>query len=211
MAKKVRAVKKPKIFKEPKKVGRKSINAMRSEILDNLQATAQRVDDVYIKRMPNYLQITEKKLEDNGIVDLKKAFAKSSKKRKTKGGGWYLIVPIRIKTSQMSKKTYQDMRSLYIPESGGQASTLTDYLQAIDKGRDIKHPSLIPQKPQDTMTKVRKKNKKQASYFVFRTISNKSPANAWVLNRDKATSERFSDTTMKNIRALMNWKMKNLR
>ena len=84
MARKVRAVKKPKIFKNSKQVGRKTISSMKSQVLDNLQATAQKVDNVYIKRMPNYLEITERKLEEKGVVDLKKAFAQSNKKRKKK-------------------------------------------------------------------------------------------------------------------------------
>ena len=84
MAKKVKATKKPTIFKNGKQVSRKTIDSMRSDILDKLQATAQQVDDVYIKRMPTYLEVTEKKLEEKGVIDLKKAFAKSSKKRRTK-------------------------------------------------------------------------------------------------------------------------------
>lgn len=211
MARKVRAIKKPKIFKNSKQVGRKTISSMKSQVLDNLQATAQKVDNVYIKRMPNYLEITERKLEEKGVVDLKKAFAKSNKKRKKKDGGWYLIVPIRIKTTQMSKKTYQDMRKLEVPDSPGHVTSLTDYLEAINNNREIEHPSMIPNKPKNNMTKVRKKSKKQSSYFIFRTISNTSPSNAWVLNREKVNSQNFSKTTLKNVKALMNWKMKNIR
>lgn len=211
MAKKVKATKKPTIFKNGKQVSRKTIDSMRSDILDKLQATAQQVDDVYIKRMPTYLEVTEKKLEEKGVIDLKKAFAKSSKKRRTKNGGWYLIVPIRIKTSRMNRDTYQDMRKLQIPSGKSSASSLTSYLQAVSKGRNITHPSMKPKAPSNNMTKVRRKPKKKASYFIFRTVSSKSPSSAWVLNRDKVNSDNFSKTTLNNVKNLMNWKMRNIR
>lgn len=54
---------------------------MRSDILDKLQATAQQVDDVYIKRMPTYLEVTEKKLEEKGVIDLKKPLLNLLKKK----------------------------------------------------------------------------------------------------------------------------------
>lgn len=198
----------PKLFKDKnyKNKVRKTVDGMRSEILDNLQATAQRVDNVSVKRMPNYLQITEKKLEKQGVVDLKKAFAHSSKKKRTKNGGWYLVVPIRIKTSRMNRSTYQDMRSL---ETGNtrQATKITDYLEG--RRKQPSHPALQPQQPSGNMTKV--KRGKKSSYFVFRTVSSKSPANSWTLNRDKVNGNNFSKTTLKNVQRLMNWKMKNLK
>ncbi|WBF81225.1 hypothetical protein FMLHJGGC_00174 [Staphylococcus phage BSwM-KMM1] len=66
--------KRPNLFKNKnyKQVGRKTIDGMRSEVLDKLQATAQQVENTSIKRMPTYLQVTEKKLENDGVVDLKK-------------------------------------------------------------------------------------------------------------------------------------------
>ncbi|QQV88484.1 hypothetical protein [Staphylococcus phage ZCSS1] len=198
----------PKMFKEPKKVGRRAISAIQGEILDNLQQTAMRVDDVYIKRMPNYLEITERKLEEKGVVDLKKAFATSSKKKRTKDGGWYLVVPIRLKTSKMSRKTYQDLRKLETPS--GQKTTLTDYLEGLEKNQ-VTHASMVPNTPYKNTTKIKRKKDRSASYFMFRTVSNKSPANAWVLNRDKVNKDNFSNTTMKHVQSLMKWKMNNLK
>lgn len=197
----------PKMFKQKnyKQQGRKTIDGMRSDILDNLQALAQQVDNTSIKRMPTYLQITESKLEKEGVVDLKKAFARSSKKKKSRDGGWYLIVPIRIKTSRMNNKTYQDMRSLKVGSSGS-VSKITDYLEG--RRKNTSHPSMKPKPASGNMTKVKKG--RQSSYFVFRTVSSKSPANSWILNRDKVNSNNFSKTTLKQVQQLMNWKMKNL-
>lgn len=197
----------PKMFKQKnyKQQGRKTIDGMRSDILDNLQALAQQVDNTSIKRMPTYLQITESKLEKEGVVDLKKAFARSSKKKKSRDGGWYLIVPIRIKTSRMNNKTYQDMRSLKVGSSGS-VSKITDYLEG--RRKNTVHPSMKPKPASGNMTKVKKG--RQSSYFVFRTVSSKSPANSWILNRDKVNSNNFSKTTLKQVQQLMNWKMKNL-
>lgn len=200
--------KRPKMFKDPKQVGRRSISAIQGQILDNLQQTAMRVEDVYIKRMPNYLEITERKLEEKGVVDLKKAFASSSKRRPTKDGGWYLIVPIRIKTSKMNKKTYQDLRKLQTPT--GMNTTLTDYLEGLEKNQ-VTHASMVPNKPSGNVTKIKRKKDKKASYVMFRTVSNKSPANAWVLNRDKVNSDNFSNTTMKHVQSLMKWKLNNIK
>ncbi|AFO70728.1 hypothetical protein BH792_gp032 [Staphylococcus phage Stau2] len=198
----------PKLFRDKsyKNVGKRTVDAMRSDILDRLQATALQVDNVSVKRMPTYLQITEKKLEKKGVIDLKKAFAHSSKKKKTKDGGWYLTVPIRIKTSKMNNKTYQDLRSLKIDSSSNSVSTLTDYLEG--RRSNISHPSLNPASKSSRITKVR--NGKKSSYFMFRTVSSKSPASSWILNRDKVNENNFSKTTLKYVRNLMNWKIKNL-
>ncbi|QQO38137.1 hypothetical protein SPJ221_85 [Staphylococcus phage vB_SauH_SPJ2] len=198
----------PKLFrgKNYKNIGKRTVDAMRSDILDRLQATALQVDNVSVKRMPTYLQITEKKLEKQGVIDLKKAFAHSSKKKKTKDGGWYLTVPIRIKTSKMNNKTYQDLRTLKIDSSSNSVSTLTDYLEG--RRSNISHPSLKPASKSSRITKVR--NGKKSSYFMFRTVSSKSPASSWILNRDKVNENNFSKTTLKYVRNLMNWKIKNL-
>ncbi|WAW11948.1 hypothetical protein [Staphylococcus phage SAP6] len=198
----------PKLFRDKnyKNIGKRTVDAMRSDILDRLQATALQVDNVSVKRMPTYLQITEKKLEKKGVIDLKKAFAHSSKKKRTKDGGWYLTVPIRIKTSKMNNKTYQDLRSLKIDSSSNSVSTLTDYLEG--RRSNISHPSLKPASKSSRITKVR--NGKKSSYFMFRTVSSKSPASSWILNRDKVNENNFSKTTLKYVRNLMNWKIKNL-
>lgn len=198
----------PKIFKEPSKVGRKAIKAMTTEILDELQETAIRQDNVAVKRMPNYLVITEKKLEEKGVIDLKKAFSHSTKKKSSKAGGWYLTIPIRLKTSNMSKKTYRDLRGLDV-KAPGQKTVLSEYLYELNK-KEITHPALQPKPPSKNVTKVRKKGSKNASYFIFRTVSNKSPANSWMLNRDKVNSNNFSNTNLKNVTSLMRWKMNNM-
>ncbi|BBI90209.1 phage protein [Staphylococcus phage MR003] len=198
----------PKLFRDKsyKNVGKRTVDAMRSDILDRLQATALQVDNVSVKRMPTYLQITEQKLEKKGVIDLKKAFARSSKKKRAKDGGWYLTVPIRIKTSKMNNKTYQDLRSLKIGSSSNSVSTLTDYLEG--RRNNISHPSLKVPSSNGRITKVR--NGKKSSYFMFRTVSSKSPASSWILNRDKVNENNFSKTTLKYVRNLMNWKIKNL-
>lgn len=200
--------KRPKMFKDTKRVGRQSIASMTNDVLNDLQATAMRVDNVYVKRMPKYLEITEKKLESKGVVDLKKAFASSTKKKYSKDGSWYLTIPIRIKTSSMSKKTYQDLRTLQVG-SGSSKTIKTNYIQELAK-KDITHPAMIPQPPHKNTTKHVPRRGKRASYFVFRNVSSKSPSNSWILNRDKVNSDNFSKTTLSNIDRLMNWKMKNI-
>lgn len=203
----------PKLFKgdQPKKVGRKAINDMRADILDNLQLVAQSAsdDDVYIKRMPNYLEVTEKQLEKQGVIDLKKAFAKSPKRKPKKDGGWYLIVPIRIKAKSLSRKAYVDLRKAKIPEGAKSVSKITDYLDG--RRRAVSHPSLKPKPMSKTTSRVRTKNKNKSGYMIFRTVSNTSPANAWILNRDKVTNKNFSKTTLRNIERLMKWKLENMK
>jgi len=207
MPKKITAVK-PKIFKEPKRVGRRAIASMTNEVLNELQATAMRVDDVYVKRMPKYLEITEKQLEKKGVVDLKKAFASSPKRKIGKDGTWHLTIPIRIKTSNMSKKTYHDLRTLDLGNKSSK-TIQTNYIQELAK-KEISHPALVPQPPHRNTTKTRSRKSKRASYFIFRTVSAKSPANSWMLNRDRVNQDNFSKTTMLNVQRLMDWKMKNI-
>lgn len=203
----------PSLFKgdQPRKVGRKAINEMRAEILDNLQVVAQSAsdEDVYIKRMPNYLEVTEKQLEKQGVIDLKKAFAKSSKRKPKKDGGWYLIVPIRIKAKSLNRKAYHDLRKAQIPSGAKSVTKVTDYLDG--RRRAVTHPALKPQPMSKNTTRFKTKNKKQSGYAIFRTVSNTSPANSWILNRDKVTNKNFSKTTIRNIERLMKWKLENMK
>ena len=106
----------------------------------------------------------------------------------------------------MNNSTYQDMRKLKVGTNTGSVSKITDYLEG--RRKNVSNPSMKPEPMTHNMTKV--KRGKQSSYFIFRTVSSKSPASSWILNRDKVNGNNFSKTTLKNVKQLMNWKMKNL-
>ena len=55
-----------------------------------------------------------------------------------------------------------------------------------------------------------KENSKKSTYVMFRTVSNKSPASSWVVNKGKINDENFSKTTLKHIDYLAKWRAKNL-
>lgn len=163
--------------------------------------------DVEVKRMPRYLQVTQRKMKEQGVIDLKPYFSRSSKAKPKKGGGWYLIVPIRVKTNKMQSSLYKKLNQLKPKQT--YANTIASYLEATNSsGKKYTNPQ--PNKYQGNITKVQKENSKKSTYVMFRTVSNKSPASSWVVNKGKINDENFSKTTLKHIDYLAKWRAKNL-
>ena len=69
---------------------------------------------ISVNSQPNYLKVTSHRASNKGLLDLKPYFANSPKAKHTKNGGWYLIVPIRRKTRDMSYQLYQQAKNIDI-------------------------------------------------------------------------------------------------
>ncbi|BCK59769.1 hypothetical protein [Staphylococcus phage vB_SauH_DELF3] len=192
--------------KNPKNPRPDTSDGMRSEVLDNVQATAPKVENTSIKRKPTWVQATEKKQDKEGVVDLKKALAHSSKKKTSTDIGWYLTVPISIKTTKIYNSTYLDLRSLKIDSPSNLVFNITDILEG--RRNTVVLSSMKPEPMTNNMTKVNEG--KQHSYFITGTVSSKSPVSWRIQSRDKVNEKNFSKTTLKTVKQLPNWKMKNL-
>lgn len=198
----------PALFTHPQKILGDLTRAMVDEILSDAEDTALR-SGAEVKRMPNYLQVTESRMAKNGVIDLKPFFARSSKKKYNKQGQWYMYIPISMKTRDMSRRLYDELRA--VPTTGKSKTVAMDYLYDrrkqspavanINYNPKSKNVTIIPQK-------WGKGTRNQ--YVAFRTVNANSPANSWIINRSKVSNDNMSKTMLANIDRLMKWKMKNL-
>ena len=125
------------------------------------------------------------------FIDLKPGFRNSSKARPKRGGGWYLIVPMRQSAQKLKaeapRSLWDQMQSMQFGETGalGDVSQGINYLaQAVQKqfGADRVNPYNFKS---SNITRVAAKsgNGTRGQYIAFRTVSDKSPNNSWVIER----------------------------
>lgn len=168
-------------------------------------ATQGQPENVKVKRRPKYVEVTQKRLDNLGVIDLKPFFAASPKRRDKEGGGWYLIVPIKRSAKSMSRRSYEQVRGFKTtPEEKN--TVIADYMY--DRRR-TSGASMLNYEPKSKRMDKISQGKKRHSYVAFRTVSSSSPANSWILNRDKVNEKDTSKTFVDNVNRLMAWKMKN--
>lgn len=199
----------PKLFKTedaPKRAMAKVATALiQSTLSAGAEAAKNAPKDVEVKVMPKYLQVTAKRMEKLGVIDLKPYFAASSKKKMKPGGGWYLRIPIKRTARGMSRRAYEQLRAIDISPAT-QKTVISDYLYDRRKVSDAKMLNYKPKSNNIDKIKVRKN---RHSYVAFRTVSDKSPASSWIINRDRINVDDTSKTFVRNVNKLMTWKMKN--
>ncbi|AYJ75161.1 hypothetical protein BSP36_074 [Bacillus phage BSP36] len=200
----------PKLFQSnaaTKKTMQKFGNALVQKTLDAGMEAARGAlpNDVEVSRKPKYLQITEKRANKRGVIDLKPYFMRSSHKKVSKKGGWYLTVPIAIKKKQMSRRMYDQLRAVNM-SSNTQKTVISDYLY--DRRKLSEAPDLNYTPKTNNVTKQRIGRNRHA-YVAYRTVSSKSPANSWIINRSRVNESDTSKTFVRNVGKLMRWKMKN--
>lgn len=204
------ARKRPKIFQSEANM-KKAMNNLGDNLVSNaLDSTAKSLasnlpEGMEIKRKPKYLELTENRLNSLGVIDLKPYFARSSKRKNRKGGGWYLTVPIRRRARGMSRRMYEQLRAIDIAPSQ-RKTVISDYMYDNRKTSDATMLNYTPRSK--NITKIRSGTNRH-DYIAFRTVSDKSPANSWIINRDRVTVSNTSKTFVANVNRLMKYNMKN--
>jgi hypothetical protein len=204
----------PRLFKSPEatKTAMQNLgNRLVQETLDSgMKAIVNaRPEKIKAERKPKYLKLTEERTEKLGVIDLKPFFARSSKRKMKADGGWYLTIPISYKARQMKKdnrKMYEQLRAV---DLGGdsQRTVISDYLYDRRRTSDSNLLNYTPKS--SNITKIRT-GKNRHDYVAFRTVSDKSPANSWIINRGKVNEKDTSKTFIRNVNRLMKWKMRGL-
>lgn len=156
-------------------------------------------------------------VDEGGPIDLKPFFRRSQKARKTEKGGWYLVVPMRIKTyssrksteaGRMSNRQYRETLSKFKelgPSHGKTQTIVSDYLY--DNRRpgselfpELNYEPLSKEKGGYQISATQDERTGFRQYVAFRTVSDKSPANSWILNRETATETNLT----RDIRRIIN-------
>lgn len=201
----------PRLFTDTRGV---LTNLAQAVVTDTLQegadyAVEQGMD---VKQMPTYLEITEKRMEKHGVIDLKPYFKNSSKKKINKEGNWYLYIPISVKTRKISRRAYDELRAQPTPgEVGGKANLYTQYLY--DRRRVSPAVPSLNYKPKSHRVTAYDRAwgaGTRREYIAFRTVNKDSPPNSWIVNRGNVNEDQMSKTLLANIERLMKWKLSNL-
>jgi hypothetical protein len=205
-----RQAQRPRLFKNenaPKKVMRNFGDGLVNKTLDSTMKSIKQQEpkNISAERKPKYIKLTEQRMESLGVIDLKPFFAKSGKAKKKADGGWYLRVPIRRTKRSMSRRMYEQLRG-FDTQPGESRTVISDYLY--DRRKESSSDLLNYTPVSNNITKITGANGR-SSYVSFRTVSDKSSANSWIINREKVTEENTSKTFVKNVSRLMNWKMRN--
>ncbi|QQO40612.1 hypothetical protein 015DV002_175 [Bacillus phage 015DV002] len=166
---------------------------------------SSRPNDIEVIRKPKYLEVTEARLNKLGVIDLKPYFAHSSKKKMKKDGGWYLKIPISRKKKGMSRRMYDQLRQVNISPNN-QRTVVSDYLYDRRRNSDA---TMLNYKPKSKNITKQRIGKNRHSYTAYRTVSDKSPASSWIINRSRVNTDDTSKTFIKNVDRLIKWKMKN--
>lgn len=193
------------ILNNPSKFLGEAKKAVQEEVLQEVAGAIQS-DDVAVTVMPEYLQITERRLNSMGVIDLKPSFARSSKKKYAKDGHWYMFIPIQLKVRNMPRKSYDELRSM--PMRGNRDTvTLSDIIDSRRGKSSLDNWNVKAKGKKVNRTKT---GKGRTSYNIFRTVNQYSPPNSWIIGRDKISEDNLSKTAYENARRLMDWKIKNI-
>lgn len=193
------------ILKDPSRYFREASKEVQKEVLNSVANEVQS-DSVAVTVMPNYLEITDRRLNNMGVIDLKPYFARSPKKKIAKDGHWYMYIPISVKTRDMPRRQYDELRGVAMR---GQSDTVS--LSGImDTRRTKSQLSSWNRRAEGTNITRTKTPGGRTTYTMFRTVNANSPANSWIIGRDKINKDDLSKTAYENARRLMDWKLKNL-
>lgn len=201
----------PPLFQDPRGM---LTNLARAVVEDTLQEGANYAveEGMDVKQMPTYLEVTEKRMERHGVIDLKPYFQNSSKRKINKEGNWYLFIPISVKTRGISRRAYDELRAQPTPGVAGEQTTMyTKYLY--DRRKTSPSVPSLNYKPRSNRVTAYDREwgaGTRREYIAFRTVNKDSPPNSWIVNRGRANEDQMSKTLLANMERLMQWKLKNL-
>lgn len=141
------------------------------------------------------MEATIGKLTNRGVIDMKPFFMRSSKVKRKKNGGWYLVIPIKMSSRNIIKTSgravYDRVVKSFSDLEPGNMSTL-DIKGLLNKQTSVNTiSSLQPGKPTENITAT-KGSSGRNSYVAFRTVSDKSSPTSWVLGRENVNNYNTS-------------------
>lgn len=159
----------------------------------------------------NRMEVTIGRLSKLGVIDMKPFFMRSSKVKRKKNGGWYLVIPINMSSRGIIKNSgrgvYDRVVKTFSELEPGTSATVN-----IDGLLKRQYPyetinSLQPQAPSGNLTATKKPNGRN-SYVAFRTVSDKSAPTSWVLNRNNVNNDNTSPNFEHEIGVLIRKRIK---
>jgi hypothetical protein len=150
-----------------------------------------------------YLDVEfDKQDSAGGVIDLKNGFEHGNSVRKKAKGGWYTIVPISYKVNQLSHSAYQQVKQLRNSQLN------STYIDILYGGKQLTDSSLsefgiTEQIHGGNLTRI-SEGATRGAYFAFRTVSDKSDTNSWLLLRDRAKAQAKENEQLRQIGEAIN-------
>lgn len=188
--------------------------AYRSGILSDT-AKALTTSGAQVKIDSKRLTATIGTLANRGVIDLKPLFRNSPKAKQKKNGGWYLIIPMSISSRDLQKtsgrKTYDAIREAFSSLGPNEEATLNfDGLFSRSYTPDTLSP-LVPPAPSGSLTAIKSDSGKRTSYIAYRTVSDKSSPQSWVINRKNVNDNNTSQRLEHEVGVLIRKRMREYR
>lgn len=169
---------------------------------DMRKALIDRFGSDKVKRFKNTVTVYEESVgRSDKLIDMKPYFRNSRKAKRSSTGGWYMVVPIRRYTNRkLSGKTKGMSKRLYnaLNRAENNSTVVSDYLYTNRKMSAI--PELNYEPRSKTINKMKNPRGRGSIYVAFRTVSDRSPANSWIINRDKEDPDNMSDEARRIVR-----------
>lgn len=152
----------------------------------------------------------EAKKQGAQFIDLKPYFARSSKAKHTKDGGWYMVIPIQRGAPELRSAYGRSLWDTISHTNYGETSSQGDVSRLQEKlgvSPSATIPELAYKWKSNNVTRVKwGSSGKRGRYIQFRTVSNKSDPNSWIVGRQTLNEETpgieqlapYISTIMKN-------------
>lgn len=152
----------------------------------------------------------EAKKQGAQFIDLKPYFARSPKAKHTKDGGWYMVIPIQNGAPELRSAYGRSLWDTISHTNYGETSSQGDVSRLQEKlgvSPSATIPELAYKWKSNNVTRVQwGSSGKRGRYIQFRTVSNKSDPNSWIVGRQTLNEETpgieqlapYISTIMKN-------------
>lgn len=216
-----------------------SLNKQLNNILDSRRLTKNYVKGVAdsFHNTPNLtvnagdtkLDLTWKLMQNynenkgNSFIDMKEFFAKSSKVKYKKDGGWYLVVPMGVKArdarANSPRSLWNQISHMDFGQTGSLSSDGTNYLSNLGTSQEGVMSPLKYNWKSANITRVAPASGggTRGHYIAFRTVSDKSDPNSWIVGRQTFSEDNddLTDDMKESIKEVlmnkvMNYKLDNL-
>lgn len=133
-------------------------------------------------------KILDSEDEQLTFFDLKPYFERSAHAKVTKDGGWYLRVPIGNRASEFrrayGRKQFDIISHIQFGQTAGENANRERFQKILSNAGGLMSSPLAYQWKSTSVTRVLYGNGLRGQYISFRTVSNKSDPNSWIISRN---------------------------
>ena len=137
--------------------------------------------------------------ENVGFYDLKQAFARSSKAKPTKDGGWYIRIPISNRATEyrqaFGRKLWDTISHTEFGTTSSADENIARFQKILSNAGGVNSSPIAYQWKSTSVTRERfGSSATRGQYISFRTVSNKSDPNSWIINKSGMNAKINQET-----------------